>query len=60
MKLVTQPDCDGENSETDTSFDFAFDCCYITSQQHEHLTGLFTVIGKMFGLILHSPTPFLI
>jgi four helix bundle protein len=23
-------DCDGENSETDTSLDFAFDCGYIT------------------------------
>ena len=33
-------DCDGENSETDSSLDFARDCGYITAQQHANLTGL--------------------
>src|ERR1700730_14518548 len=33
-------DCDGENSETDSSLDFAKDCRYITSQQHTELAGL--------------------
>lgn len=28
-------DCDGENSETDTSIDFAFDCGYLTEPEHE-------------------------
>ena len=27
-------DCDGENSETDTSLDFAKDCGYISTEQH--------------------------
>jgi len=27
-------DCDGENSETDSSLDFAKDCGYITFEQH--------------------------
>ena len=27
-------DCDGENSETDTSLDFAKDCGYISTKQH--------------------------
>src|SRR5712692_5954889 len=35
-------DCDGENSETDSSLDFAVDCRYITDQQHHELTCLCT------------------
>jgi four helix bundle protein len=27
-------DCDGENSETDTSLDFARDCSYISADEH--------------------------
>jgi four helix bundle protein len=30
-------DCDGENSETDSSLDFAMDCVYISKEQHEEL-----------------------
>src|SRR5215831_10180320 len=33
-------DCDGENSETDTSLDFARDCGYITEGDHQELTEL--------------------
>src|SRR6266403_3780919 len=32
-------DCDGENSETETSLDFAKDCGYISLQEHTDLTG---------------------
>jgi four helix bundle protein len=53
-------DCDGENSETDTSLDFAQDCGYISKEQHEHLTGLCNEIGKMLGSMLRNPEPFLI
>ena len=53
-------DCDGENSETDTSLDFAGDCCYISDEQHEHLTGLCKEIGKMLGSMLGNPSPFLL
>lgn len=52
-------DCDGENSETDTSLDFALDCGYITPEQHQHLTGLCGEIGKMLGVMLRNPEPFL-
>src|SRR6266404_6327434 len=31
-------DCDGENSETDSSLDFAKDCSYVTMEQHKDLT----------------------
>jgi four helix bundle protein len=53
-------DCDGENSETDTSLDFALDCGYITPEQHQHLTDLCAEIGRMFGSMLNNPSPFLI
>jgi four helix bundle protein len=53
-------DCDGENSETDTSLDFAFDCGYITETHHAHLTALCAEIGRMLGSMLRSPEPFLI
>jgi four helix bundle protein len=39
-------DCDGENSETDSSLDFAKDCGYITVEQHTELTSLCHEIGN--------------
>src|SRR5712692_2397315 len=30
-------DCDGENSERDSSLDFAKDCSYVTDEQHRDL-----------------------
>ena len=53
-------DCDGENSETNSSLDFARDCGYITAQQHAELTGLCEEIGKMLGSMINNPASFLI
>jgi four helix bundle protein len=53
-------DCDGENSETDTSLDFAFDCGYITKEQHTNLTEQNREVGKMLGAMLNSPTQWLL
>lgn len=53
-------DCDGENSETDSSLDFAKDCGYMTAQAHEQLSGLCREIGKMLGSMVNNPGPFLI
>ena len=53
-------DCDGENSETDSSLDFAKDCGYVTVVQHEHLTGLCSEVGKMLGSMINNPSSFLI
>jgi hypothetical protein len=53
-------DCDGENSETDSSLDFAKDCGYITVEQHRELTSLCLEIGKMLGSMINRPGPFLI
>jgi four helix bundle protein len=53
-------DCDGENSETDSSLDFAFDCRYIDKEQHGQLTGMVTEIGKMLGSMIQRPEKFLL
>jgi four helix bundle protein len=53
-------DCDGENSETDTSLDYAKDCGYITAQDHAELTAECCEVGKMLGSMILNPTPFLL
>lgn len=53
-------DCDGENSETDTCWDFARDCGYISEEKHSEMTGLNTEIGKMLGSMLRRPDGFLL
>jgi len=52
-------DCDGENSETDTSLDYARDCGYITTEEHKELTAQCLEVGKMLGSMIRNPTPFL-
>jgi four helix bundle protein len=52
-------DCDGENSETDSSLDFAKDCGYITVEQHHKLSNLSQQVGKMLGSMINNPGPFL-
>ena len=53
-------DCDGENSETDSSIDFARACTYITIEQHKELSNLCQQVGKMLGGMIKTPGPFLI
>jgi four helix bundle protein len=53
-------DCDGENAETDTSWDFALDCGYITTEQHTEITTLNHEIGKMLGSMIRNPEKFLL
>jgi len=53
-------DCDGENSETDSSLDFARDCGYINDEEHRTLTGLCSEIGRMLGSMINNPTSFFI
>ena len=42
-------DCDGENSETDSTLDFALACGYISRDQHEQLASRCAEIGRMLG-----------
>src|SRR6266513_5375559 len=51
-------DCDGENSETDSSLDFARDCQYITQEQHADLVALCREVGKMLGSMINNPRSF--
>ena len=53
-------DCDGENSETDSSLDFAVDCKYITSAQHAELVLCCQQVGRMLGSMIKNPSSFLI
>src|SRR5438309_8262195 len=52
-------DCDGENSETDTSLDFAKDCGYISVDEHQDLVALCSEVGRMLGSMVQNPAPFL-
>ena len=53
-------DCDGENSETDSSLDFAKDCGYISEVQHANLSDLNREVGRMLGSMINHPEQFLI
>ena len=55
MKLT---DCDGENSETDTSLDFAKDCTYIPPADYRELKTTCAEVGKMLGSMIQSPKKF--
>jgi four helix bundle protein len=57
-------DCDGENSETDSSLDFAKDCGYLSPQKYKELISGCAEIGRMLGgmmkkseLFITSTTP---
>jgi four helix bundle protein len=53
-------DCDGENSETESSLDFAKDCQYIDIETHSRLIALNNEIGRMLGSMINSPESFLL
>ncbi len=52
-------DADSENSETETSLDFARDCGYMPAETHRELVSLSNEIGKMLGAMIQNPGPFL-
>ena len=53
-------DCDGENNETDSSLDFAKDCGYISSNQHEALVMKCAEVGRMLGGIMKKSDSFVL
>lgn len=53
-------DCDGENSETDSSLDFAKDCQYISPETHERLVSECTEVGKMLGTMMQKSASFIL
>jgi four helix bundle protein len=53
-------DCDGENAETETSLDFAWDCNYISTAEHMDLTSRCAEVGRMLGSMILHPNPFIL
>ena len=53
-------DSDGENSETETSLDFALACRYVGAEQHQILITDCKEIGRMLGSMIQRPEKFLI
>lgn len=51
-------DCDVENSETDSSLDFALACGYISHDQHKQLTSRGAEIGRMLGGMIRKNESF--
>src|SRR5947207_15949823 len=52
-------DCDGENSETDSSVNFWQDCDYISGEQHEQLVAQCAEVGRILGGMIRKPESFL-
>jgi four helix bundle protein len=53
-------DCDGENSETDTSLDFALACGYISQDTHGKLSEANVEITRMLHGMIRSPEKFVL
>jgi len=53
-------DCDGENAETETSLDFAFDCGYISEELHRDLIAMNNEVGRLLGSMLNNPKQWLL
>ena len=53
-------DCDGENSETETSLNFAKDCKYITINEHNELSAISQEVGRMLESMILKPQGFLL
>jgi four helix bundle protein len=52
-------DCGGENSETDSSVDFAQDCGYISGELHDQLVAQCAEVGRKLGGMIRKPGSFL-
>jgi four helix bundle protein len=53
-------DCDAENSETNTSLDFALNCGYISAEEHRELVSRPEEVGRMLGDMIRNPEKFLL
>ena len=51
-------DCDAEATETQVWIDFAFDCAYLSLENHQHLTEGYEEIGKMLSSMMAHPEKF--
>lgn len=49
MFISKLTDCDGEATETQVWLDFAFDCGYLSKENHDRLTLGYEEVGKMLS-----------
>jgi four helix bundle protein len=53
-------DCDGEINETETALDFAHDCNYLPTNEHQALVMECQRVGRMLGAMINDPEGFLL
>jgi four helix bundle protein len=53
-------DADGENGETETWLDFAYDCKYLSKQDHATFTEKCREVGAMLGSMINDPSSFVL
>jgi four helix bundle protein len=53
-------DTDGENGETETWFDFARDCQYLSDHEHAEFVGTYHEVGAMLGSMINDPSSFIL
>ena len=53
-------DSDGENGETETWLDFAYDCGYLPKRDHALFTEKCREVGAMLGSIINNPSSFIL
>lgn len=51
-------DCDGEATETQVWLDFAFDCGYLSKENHDRLTTGYEEVGRMLEGMMSHPERF--
>jgi four helix bundle protein len=53
-------DADGENGETETWLDFAYDCGYLPKEDHVVLQEKCREVGAMLGTMIKEPSSFIL
>jgi four helix bundle protein len=53
-------DADGENGETESWLDFAYDCQYLPKPDHTNLAATCREVGAMLGSMINNPSPSLL
>jgi four helix bundle protein len=53
-------DADGENAETETWIDFAYDCKYLSEQDHALFAAKCHEAGAMIGSMINNPSSFIL
>ena len=58
MLLNKLTDCDAEGAETQVWIDFAYDCGYLSKENHRKLTSGYEQVGRMLGSMMAAPEKF--